>query len=162
MAIIHLFSFLLLFGQMPAIAPAPHDFKLSVCEIIYTPENEAFDLKFYIFQDDLKATLYNNLNAPEIETKAAGDYILKHFNLSLDGQPQALTFQSIKEKNDQVLVEFTTSKISPKANTKMAVKNTLFLEKFRDQINMLYLILPEKSKMTLMLNATKTEGSFSL
>jgi hypothetical protein len=161
MPFIYLLVSFLTFSQTPALSPAAHDFKLSVCEIVYAPEKQTFTLKFYLFHDDLKAVLYNNPNAPEIEAKAASEYVLKHFDLSLDGQPQALTYQSIREKNDQVLVEFSTPKISPKANAKLTVRNSLLIEKFRDQINMLYLILPEKEKKTMMLNATKTEGSFS-
>ena len=147
---------------MPSLVPgAAHDFKMSVCEIIYSPEKEAFDVKFYLFQDDLKAAVYGNPLAEIVEAGAVSAYILKHFYLGLDGQQQTLSYHSLREKNDQVLVQFTTPKISPKTKASITVKSTLLTEKFRDQINMVYLIFPEKSNKTQMLNATKTEGSFS-
>lgn len=161
MTILHLLVTFLTFGQTPSLVLADHDFKLSVCEIVYSPDKQAFDLKFYIFQDDLKAALYNNPNAPEIRKADAGDYILKHFSLSLDGRPLALKLRSMEEKNDQVLLHFTTPKAPPSPTAALSVKNTLLIGNFRDQINMLYLIFPEKEKKTLMMNATKTVGNFS-
>ncbi len=138
-----------------------HDFKMSVCEIVYSAENEAFDVKFYLFQDDLKSVLYDNPDAPTIEEIKASEYILRHFNLNINGQAQALVFQSIKGKNDQVLAQFSTQKIPLSSLSKMQVKNNLFLEKFREQINMVYALLPGRDKLVQMLNATKTEAGFS-
>ena len=43
------------FGNAPA---ADHDFKMSVCEVIYSAESEAFEVKFYLFTDDLTAALH--------------------------------------------------------------------------------------------------------
>lgn len=138
-----------------------HDFKMSVCEVVYAPEKEAFDVKFYLFQDDLRAALYGNPNAPDIEENKATDYILHHFNLNINGQSQPITFQSMRGKNDQVLVQFSTVKIPLASISKMQVKNNLFLEKFRDQINMVYAVLPGRDKLTQMLDATRTEVNFS-
>jgi hypothetical protein len=138
-----------------------HDFKMSVCEIVYSTDNEAFDVKFYLFQDDLKAALYNNPDAPTIEGNKASEYILRHFNLNINGQAQSLVFQSLKEKNDQVLAQFSTQKIPLASLSKMQVKNNLLLEKFREQINMVYALLPGRDKLVQMLNATKTEAGFS-
>lgn len=162
MTILHLLVSFLIFGETPVLVPADHDFKLSVCEMVYVPEKQSFDIKFYLFQDDLKAALYNDPNATGINAEAAGDYIIKHFSLRIDGHQQSLKLKSMQEKNDQVLVNFSVPLISTKPPASLLVKNTLLLEKFRDQINMLYLILPENDKKTLMLNATRTEGNFSL
>lgn len=138
-----------------------HDFKMSVCEVVYSPEKEAFDVKFYLFQDDLRTALYGNPNAPAIEEDKAADYLLRHFSLSVNGQQQPIAFQSMQGKNDQVLLQFSTQKIHLQSVATMQVKNSLLIEKFRDQINMVYAILPKRDKLTQMLNATRTEAGFS-
>jgi hypothetical protein len=45
--------------------------------------------------------------------------------------------------------------------TKINVKNSLLIEKFREQTNMVYALLPGKGRETKMLNASTTEGAFS-
>ncbi len=149
-----LFPFLLAFGN------ADHDFKMSVTEVVYTEEKKAFEVKFYLFTDDLTATLTGDPNATLPDSKTISDYILKHFELSVNGSKQALTFQSIRQKNDQVLATFSTP-IFTKKITKINVKNSLLVEKFRVQTNMVYALLPGKGRETQVLNAGDVEGEFS-
>jgi hypothetical protein len=139
-----------------------HDFKMSVCEVTYQPENHVFDVKFYLFEDDFKDALYGDPQATKIDEESAKAYIVKHFELITNQQKQTLSYQSMRNKNDQVLVQFQSQKLPFKGISTIQVKNTILLDKFQKQINMLYLIFPEKPKQTLMLNATRTEGSFSL
>jgi hypothetical protein len=157
---------ILLLLLLPAIGSTPltleHDFKLSVCEIIYDQPRQLFELKFYLFQDDLKDCLYNDPAAPELKEKDAVEYIRLHFSLWSNQQQQELNFQSLREKNDQVLVTFHTRPLPLKNQRTLRVQNSVFLEKFRQQTNMIYLILPERSKLTKILNAGRTEGEFDL
>ena len=153
-----LFTFLLALGNPAA---ADHDFKMSVTEVVFFEEKKAFEVKFYLFTDDLTATLTGDPNAALPASQDIGDYILKHFELSVNGGKQALTFQSIRQKNDQVLVTFSTHVFTQKKIAKITVKNSLLVEKFREQTNMVYAILPGKSKLTQILDATNMEGVFS-
>ncbi len=146
-----LFPFLFAFGN------ADHDFKMSVTEVVYTQESKVFEVKFYLFTDDLTATISGDPNAALPASEAIGNYILKHFELTINGGKQALTFQSIRQKNDQVLATFQTPVFTQKI-TKINVKNSLLIEKFREQTNMVYALLPGKGRETLMLNAGKVEG----
>jgi hypothetical protein len=134
---------------------------MSVCEVVYSTEKEVLEVKFYIFQDDLKAVLYGNPDAPAIEEGLASGYILKHFNLAINGLPQPLGFQFMRGKNDQILVQFATQKIPVGSISSIQVKSNLLTEKFRDQINMVYAVLPGREKLTQILDATKTEARFS-
>ncbi|MBI5914316.1 MAG: hypothetical protein HY842_03000 [Bacteroidetes bacterium] len=152
-----LVSFLLPFWS---ISPADHDFKMSVCEVIYSAESESFEVKFYLFTDDLTAALAGDPNAALPARETISNYILKHFDLTVNGGRQALSFESIRQKNDQVLVQFTTPKVAAKSISKMTVKNSVFTEKFRDQTNMVYVIFPGKPKLTQVLDAGDTEGEF--
>ncbi len=144
-------------GNAPAL---DHDFKMSVTEVVYSAETKAFEVKFYLFTDDLTATLAGDKNAPLPASKDIGDYVLKHFELSVNGGKQTLTFQSIRQKNDQVLATFSTP-VFPQKITEINVKNSLLVEKFREQTNMVYALLPGKGRETKLLNASTTEGAFT-
>lgn len=151
-----LFPFFFAFGT-PAVAD--HDFKMSVTEVVYSADSKAFEIKFYLFIDDLTATLAGDKNAALPSSQVIGDYIQKHFELDVNGGKQALNFQSIRQKNDQVLATFSTS-VFPKKISNIKVKNSLLIEKFREQTNMVYALLPNKGRLTQMLNAGDTEGEF--
>lgn len=138
-----------------------HDFKLSVCEIVWSPDQEHFEVKFYIFHDDLREAIYGKPDYPKLDPTDISTYLLKRFEISLSAQPVKLEFSSFREKNDQVLHQFNSPKIRLTPNSKILVKNTLLLEKFRDQINMVYVIFPDKPKQTQMMNAVKSEVSFN-
>lgn len=138
---------------------ADHDFKMSVTEVVFSEEKKAFEVKVYLFTDDLTATLTGDPNAALPSNKTIGEYISQHFELSVNGSKQSLSFQSIRQKNDQVLATFSTPVFAQKIK-KIKVKNSLLVEKFREQTNMVYAILPGKGRETQMLNAGDVEGEF--
>jgi hypothetical protein len=150
--------FILLFAFGKPVA-ADHDFKMSVTELVFSEEKKAFEVKVYLFTDDLTATLAGDPNAALPASKAIGDYVLKHFELSVNGGKQALTFQSIRQKNDQVLATFSSPVFTQKIK-KITVKNSLMLEKFKEQTNMVYAILPGKGRLTEMLDEGDIVGEF--
>ncbi|MCC6724030.1 MAG: hypothetical protein IT258_05930 [Saprospiraceae bacterium] len=149
-----LFPFLFAFGK------PDHDFKMSVTEVVYKEETKAFEVKVYLFIDDLTATLTGDPNAALPTSKTIGDYVLKHLELNVNGGKQVLSFQSIRQKNDQVLATFSTPVFTQKIK-KINVKNSLLIEKFREQTNMVYALLPGKVRETELLNAGDVEGEFS-
>ena len=138
-----------------------HDFKMSVCEIVYAAENQSFGVSFYLFKDDLGSAIYGQ-SPQNITAEAACDYVLKRFSLSVDGAAQALRFRAIQEKNDQVLVQFDTPKISVHTISGIKVRNTLLVEKFASQANMVYVFYPdETNKQTKIFNTANTSAEFS-
>jgi hypothetical protein len=150
----------LIVGFLFAFGNADHDFKMSVTEVVYKEETKAFEAKVYLFTDDLTATLTGDPMAALPASKTIGDYVLKHLELSVNDSKQTLTFQSIRQKNDQVLASFSTPVFTQKIK-KINVKNSLLIEKFREQTNMVYALLPGKGRETEMLNAGDLEGEFS-
>lgn len=138
---------------------ADHDFKMSVTEVVFSEEKKSFEVKFYLFTDDLTATLTGDPLAPLPAQTNISNYILKHFELSVNGSKQVLTFQSIRQKNDQVLATFSTPVFNQKIK-KINVKNSLLIEKFKEQTNMVYALLPGKGRETELLNAGTVEGEF--
>jgi uncharacterized protein DUF6702 len=142
--------------------PVLHDLKMSVCEIAWVPESETFEVKFYLFEDDLKVTLYPLMHEGPVADKDASSYIMQHFSVQANGQPLPLTFTSMREKNDQILVQFSSPKIPAGGLQKLQVQNDLLTEKFRRQVNMVYVYYPDKdTRQTEMLDATKARTEFS-
>ncbi|MBK8566247.1 MAG: hypothetical protein IPN76_23625 [Saprospiraceae bacterium] len=154
-----LFPFFFSFPQ-GQVGAADHEFKMSVTEVVYVEEKKAFEVKVYLFTDDLTATLTGDPNAALPASKTIGDYVLKHLKLSVNDGKQVLTFQSIRQKNDQVLATFSTPVFTQKIK-KINVKNSLLIEKFKEQTNMVYALLPGKGRETELLNAGDVEGEFS-
>ncbi len=139
-----------------------HDFKLSVCEIVWNESGKQFDVKFYIFHDDLREAVYGKPDYPRLDPEEVNPYLLKHFQLLMSSTVLKLTFDSVQEKNDQVLYKFSTPKLTLSPNEVIRVRNTLLTEKFTTQVNMVYLIFPDKAKQTQMLTVARTEATFKL
>lgn len=140
--------------------PAAHDFKMSVCEINYVTDKAFFEVRFYIFQDDLKEALYGDPQSDKMEEGSVVNYILEKVKIQSDGLPVPLTFSEMKEREDQIKVVFHTAKIKGGTISNLLVSNQLLLEKFKNQTNMVYVTLPGQTKKTKILNADKTEGTF--
>lgn len=151
---------LLLATQFLPASPAAHDLKLSVCEMVYQPGNEVFECTFYLFEDDLKHALYGDPFAPQLEQSDAAAYVAERFAWQVNKKTQPMQFHSLRRKNDQVAVQFTSSKIPLNQVSEIHVKNTLLIEKFPAQVNMVYAVLPQQGKKVQMLTAKKTGGHF--
>ncbi len=155
--IIYLLTFL-----WSSFAPTAHDFKMSVCEINYVQEREAFEVRFYIFQDDLKETLYGDPLAAQLEEAAVRTYILEHVEIQLNGRQMALDYSGIKERSDQVQVIFFSKTYKLEELRNVLVINDLLLDKFKKQTNMVYLSIPGHNRLTKILNLASNEGRFDL
>jgi hypothetical protein len=141
-------------------SPLVHDYKMSVTEVIYQPATASFEVKFYLFSDDITATLTGNPASVLPGRDAINTYILQHFELKVNGTKQALDFFSIRNKEDQVLVQFNTPAFAGNI-ANIAVRNTLMTDKFQEQTNVVYAIVPGKNKKTEMLDGKRSEGYFS-
>ncbi len=138
-----------------------HDLKLSVCEIVYQADQSRFELSFYIFQDDLKASIYQNPEAPQLPAEDVKNYVQQHFDWQVNAKKQALHFVSVREKNDQVAVLFRSGNIPLSEISSLTVNSTVLTAKFREQVNMVYAILPGQGRKVQMLTSAKTQGQFN-
>lgn len=141
---------------------AVHDFKLSVCEIRYEDSIGTYELKFYLFQDDLKAALYDDPAAPAMAEADVAGYIRQHFTFRPGGETVPLRYESMREKNDQVLVRFTVGGEGPDTYDHLSIRNTILVEKFRQQSNMVYLYLPGKEKASQLFDVRRTSWRYEL
>ncbi len=138
-----------------------HEFKMSVTELIYHPEDHHFEVKVYLFTDDLTEALTGNPAAVLPNRVQIEQYLQQHFSLLTGGQVQGLQVQSIRQRADQVLVTL----ISPAATAppqQIEVRNQLLTARFKEQTNMVYLIVPGKHKKTEALDLQRTQAFFSL
>ena len=139
---------------------ALHDFKMSVCEVIHAPETGNVALKVYLYTDDLTEALTGVATAPLPDRNAISNYILQHLELNVNGLRQPLEFFSLRQKDDQILVQFNTPANGIPSVVDIFIKNSLLVDKFKDQSNVVYAIVPDKAKQTQMLNGSKREAYF--
>jgi hypothetical protein len=138
-----------------------HDLKLSVCEIVYQAEQSRFELTFYLFQDDLKFALYQQPDAPQLHASDVRGYVEKHFSWQVNDRQQPMQFMDIREKNDQVAVVFRSGSIPLSDISSIGVSSTILTALFREQVNMVYAIMPGQGRKVQMLNSSKKQGTFN-
>ncbi len=154
--------FVLLFTLLLLHVPPPaHEFKMSVCEVVYEPSGRHFGIKAYLFIDDLTEAITGDAQAALPARDQIEQYMQTHLQLHVDGQKQVLTFQSIRQKEDQVQLLFAAPALAA-APLKVGVSNNILLEKFVEQTNMVYLIMPGSSKKAEALDAKRTWVEFGL
>lgn len=141
------------------ILPFLHDFKMSVCELIYEPSDRHFEIKVYLFTDDLTQALTGDPRAPLPPREAISQYVQQHLELYVNNSSQQLQFYSIRQKEEQTLLQFRTQSLEG-SPASIFVKNDLLLEKFSEQSNMVYLVAPGKSKQVEALGNNRRNTSF--
>jgi hypothetical protein len=141
------------------VLPFLHDFKMSVCELIYEPSDRHFDVKVYLFTDDLTQALTGDPRATLPTREAISQYILQHLELYVNNSRQELQFYSIRQKEEQTLLQFRTPALASSPSG-VYVKNDLLLEKFSEQSNMVYLMVPGKSRQVEALGNNRRNASF--
>ena len=132
---------------------------MSVCELIYEPSDRHFEIKVYLFTDDLTQALTGDPRAPLPPREAISQYVQQHLELYVNNSHQQLQFYSIRQKEEQTLLQFRTPVLSA-SPSQIYVKNDLLLEKFSEQSNMVYLIAPGKSKQVEALGNNRRNASF--
>ena len=159
-------SFYSLFGMMGLVllstpfGEQDHDFKMSICEIIHQPEQGNVMLKIYLFADDLTQTLTGNASAPLPDRNAISQYVGQHIQLKINDYVMELEFAGLRQKDEQVLLQYQTRPNGFSAIGTIQLTNTLLLEQFKDQSNIVYAIQPGKNKQTQMLNHSTTVAYF--
>jgi hypothetical protein len=122
-----------------------HPMKMSVCEIVYAPQRQVFDVKCYLYQDDLRDVIYNNPMEGALDQAHVEPYLRQHLQIKINQQPCNLVWQSVKERKDQVLVHFTIEAPAATPIKQVFISNNIMFEKFGNQINMLHLYYPDSN-----------------
>lgn len=122
-----------------------HEYYLSVSMIKYT--NNGLEIEIRVFKDDLEKVLNEDYENLEKNPVKAFMYFEKHFLLYDDQKPIKILFKDIKDKGDAVLIHGTVSIDEIK---RLRVKNTIFIEQFSTQKNIVHIYHYDKIKTTVL------------
>ncbi len=142
---------------------APHEFHLSLTEINHNTEKKTLEIAIKLFTDDLvvglnqptslQAKIGTAAEPPQVN-ELIESYIRKHFLLKVNGKEVAYTYLG-KEKE----IDATWCYVEVKNVAKvlaLEVQNTLLIEAFDDQTNMVNLNINGRKKSGLARKGNST------
>lgn len=150
-----LFTFLLTLW-----APA-HPIHISVTEIEFDEKEKELEIVMRIFADDLEASIRMDRNEPELDLlhppkdvttdELAKEYIVKRFQVALDGKQQKLKYLGSEVDGDALV--FYIQVVQVKSWKSITVTNNVILETYDDQSNIVHVTVKGKTKsLRLMRN----------
>lgn len=129
-----LFKWLLLF----------HPFFVSVAEVDHNPKTKSLEISVRVFTDDFEKTLRKNFPSSKVDlinspdkaamNKLVKTYISNHFQLSVDGKPQTLTYVGFEKIEESIWCYFEVPNIT--TMKKIALHNTVLYDWQLQQNNM--------------------------
>ncbi len=154
-----------LFEANVARAHEPHPFYVSICSIDHNAKTKALEITFKIFTEDLESALEDQTKerlrlGSEHESPKANRYILNYLksHVTLQVDDDTLTFsyvgKEIEVEETWCYVEIT----NVPSVSKLTIRNSLLLEKFEAQQNLVHVKVGGKQK-SLVLWKDKKEGS---
>lgn len=141
-----------------------HKFYVSVTQVDYVPSKKRVEITSRIFIDDLEKALtkkYNkkvNLTStrelPEADELIKG-YLKEKIKISINKKPQNIEFLA-RELEGDVLILYTKIAFSKKINT-FEIYNSLLIEVYRDQQNIVHTNINSNKKSILLTNTELQE-----
>lgn len=142
-----------------------HPFFISLTEIRYNPSSQKMEIAQKIFWDDLEVALGNHFDEkvdflnPSDKAKLdrqLKEYLLKNNQVTVNGQVLTLNFLGFEIEEDAAwfYIESSTSGL-PKT---VEVKNTILLEDFDGQQNIVHVYAQSKSPRSLLLGKGEEKG----
>lgn len=142
-----------------------HPFFISLTEIRYNPSSQKMEIAQKIFWDDLEEALGNHFDEkvdflnPSDKVKLdrqVKEYLLKNNQVTVNGKVLTLNFLGFEIEEDAAwfYIESSTSEL-PKT---VEVKNTILLEDFAGQQNIVHVYNQSKSPRSLLLGKGEEKG----
>ncbi|QED36263.1 hypothetical protein FK178_00295 [Antarcticibacterium arcticum] len=148
--------FLLIIFSLSSFS-AVHKFYVSVTEIEHNGKNKSLQIISRVFTDDLESVLKTRFD-PEIrlgkkvETPGVDAYIEKYlgqrFTVEVDGKPLEIKFLGKEYENDMTLFYLEIPEV--KEFSKITVKNTILLDMFEEQKNLIHVQYKGKTKSLIL------------
>lgn len=139
-----------------------HEFHLSLTEIRHNSESKSIEISIKLFTDDLLVAL-EQAGAPKMELGTENEppeaneyiesYLKRHFKLMVNGKPTEFTYLGKEAELDATWC-FVEVKDVRKVQA-IEVQNTLLLEAFDDQTNMVNLNINGRKKSGLARKGSK-------
>jgi len=150
--------FLLVF-LVPIFAFNAHKFYLSLTQIEYNEKNKSIEIIINVFIDDLETTL-NKLHDKEFELdtkkelKDADTYFFKYLqnNVKLKIDGKSVSYNYIGKEYDGDVVFFYLEVTDINSVQEIDINNTLLLEHFPDQQNLIKSKVQKKHKSLMLTN----------
>lgn len=140
-----------------------HPYHVSVGDVVYDKDSEALQITHRIFLDDLELAL--KPQHPEVDLLKAGKarkmaleaYFESHFVIEVNGATNAYTFLGAEIEDDVIwcYLEVTNVKEIPK----LKISNTILLDVFDDQKNLLHFKMPDDKK-SFILDAGQVQAEY--
>ena len=142
-----------------------HQFYISICEMDHNPDTHTLEITFKIFTDDLEQTLEAQGTGklhlgPDRESEAADRYISRyleqHVSIEIDGRLLEAKYLG-RETESEVTWCYAEIGDVPSIST-VTVINTLLIEMFEDQTNVIH-IKTNDQKKSMLLTRAKDRGT---
>jgi len=141
------------------LRPADHDFHVSKCLVEYNEGEQSLQISLHLFIDDLEEALRRQgadklfictkKEAPRAESHIF-QYLRKHFSFEADGQKREYTFIG-KEVSEDLMAAWCYLEIAGvKKLETLKVSNSLLMEVFDDQKNLVSITGPGRKQGLLM------------
>ena len=147
-------------GEM--VRAGKHPFYISVCQIDYNAESDALEMSFRIFTDDLELALESmgtgrlhlgTEREAEMTDEYIGRYLSRHIELEVNGLPVDATFLGKEVDTDAIWCYVEIGNVTELHS--LTIKNTLLLETFEDQVNLVHVTANDRKK-SLVFNRLQT------
>lgn len=163
------FSVLLYFGALFADLP-PHKFYVSVTNVEYSEKEETIQIISRLFVEDLDQLLAEryaikaNLGTSE-EISLAKGYVEKYFNTKfkiwVNAVPKNYKFLGYRFDKDLIMCYLEVPDIDAGTLNSVAVENTLLMDVFEEQRNLIHFKVLE-AKKSVVLTTDTPKGMLNL
>jgi hypothetical protein len=130
-----------------------HPFHVSVCDVEYNREGKALQFTHHIFLDDFEEALKKKYDSSLDITKPQNElerdryvksYLLENFAVEVNGKPQESNYLGHELEDGAMYCYIEIEDI--KKLKSLSVKNTLLIETFDDQVNLVHVKVNGKIK----------------
>ena len=141
-----------------------HKFYVSVTEIEHNEKNQTLQVISRVFTDDFENVLKTRYDpairlGEKVETPGVNAHIEKYltqrFAVEVDGTPLKAKFLGKEYENDMILFYIEIPNV--KEMKKIKVKNTLLLDMFEEQKNLIHVEYKGKTKSLILAEGRETD-----
>ncbi len=145
------------FGSFFSVAGLAHPLHFSITSVDYDQESGSLQISAKLFSDDLQDALKKE-GFQEVNDTSILAYFSKNFLVKINTKDRPWAFIGFETEEDVTFVYLEIkSKKTPKS---ISITNTLILNLFQDQTNVVHLDL-EGDKFTFTTNLESQEGHYS-
>ncbi len=141
-----------------------HKFYVSICQIDFNSQTNSLEITFKIFTDDLENTLeaqgtgklyLGSERESEDADRFIFNYLKTHFDIIVENRPVQLNFLGKEVELDVTWCYIEVLDVKKIAN--ITVTNSILIDQFEDQTNIVHVKVGENQKSLLLHKARVTD-----